>query len=310
MTPDDQLSLEGRLRTLLPEMYEVFDDEVQPRSMGSAGLKFGADGKVQWDQIWRSFCDLAMAGGPPHRGKLLEPPRSEDAQGEAYDAVTSEVCRGIGLVTGLCAEPAPTPGWVCLYCTSAAMAGWLMRAIVMENVTAVGSGLTLYLPAGPAFRVEKEIKNVITSVAKTCHYWQDHMSDAKHDEIAALLRSMDRERPLVTPSLQVSANGAALAKLAEDIAEAVFAATGMQAGGHGYTAWIGMECEDLAAAIWMMRALAVSNVLSRREGTVVFLPLNPEIDVTGDRTVQAVTEAHGLAQTYGMFSARTVTSPQ
>jgi len=30
------------------------------------------------------------------------------------------------------------------------------------------------LPAGPAFRLDKEIKNVITVVAKTHHYWTEH----------------------------------------------------------------------------------------------------------------------------------------
>jgi sirohydrochlorin cobaltochelatase len=32
----------------------------------------------------------------------------------------------------------------------------------------------LYLPAGPAFRLEHESKNVITVVAKTHHYWREH----------------------------------------------------------------------------------------------------------------------------------------
>ena len=31
----------------------------------------------------------------------------------------------------------------------------------------------------------------------------------------------------------------------------------------------------------MMRALVVSNVLSRREGNVLFVPVNPAIDPTG-----------------------------
>jgi len=35
---------------------------------------------------------------------------------------------------------------------------------------------TLYLPAGPQFRIEREIKNVITVLAKTHHYWQEHIA--------------------------------------------------------------------------------------------------------------------------------------
>ncbi len=70
--------LEDRLRTILPEPYQESCDNVLPLLMGSAGLKYGPDGKVAWDEIWGSFCHLAMAGGPPHKGKLLEPAHRED----------------------------------------------------------------------------------------------------------------------------------------------------------------------------------------------------------------------------------------
>jgi hypothetical protein len=33
-----------------------------------------------------------------------------------------------------------------------------------------------YFPAGPNFRLEKEIKNVITVVAKTTHHWKAHIA--------------------------------------------------------------------------------------------------------------------------------------
>ena len=74
-----------------------------PISMGSAALKYDADGQVAWDQIWGSFCDLAMAGGPPHKGTLLEPGTEAeiDAQFGRYDEVGEEICRGISMVTGL-----------------------------------------------------------------------------------------------------------------------------------------------------------------------------------------------------------------
>ena len=41
-------------------------------------------------------------------------------------------------------------------------------------------------------------------------------------------------------------------------------------------------------AVWMMRALVVSNVLSRREGVVLFVPVNPAIDPNGARVAEAV----------------------
>jgi sirohydrochlorin cobaltochelatase len=45
---------------------------------------------------------------------------------------------------------------------------------VIENVLARREGSTLYLPAGPDFTLGGEIKNVVTVVAKTYHYWLEH----------------------------------------------------------------------------------------------------------------------------------------
>jgi sirohydrochlorin cobaltochelatase len=60
-------------------------------------------------------------------------------------------------------------------CDDERMAAWMMRAILVENVIVRREANILYMPAGPAFRVEKEIKNVITSIAKTVHYWRAHL---------------------------------------------------------------------------------------------------------------------------------------
>ena len=38
----------------------------------------------------------------------------------------------------------------------------------------------------------------------------------------------------------------------------------------------------MRTAIGMMRALVASNILSRREGTVLFVPVNPRTDPTGE----------------------------
>jgi sirohydrochlorin cobaltochelatase len=47
----------------------------------------------------------------------------------------------------------------------------------MENVSVRREGPVLYLPAAPSYRLDKEIKNVITVVAKTYHYWCEHRYD-------------------------------------------------------------------------------------------------------------------------------------
>src|SRR6201996_5126330 len=96
-TGADYELLEARLKTLLPEEYQDSYEDVQPVSMGSAGLKYGSDGHVAWNEIWGSFCDLAMAGGPPHRGTLLEPATKAaiDQEPERYSQVVNELCRGV-----------------------------------------------------------------------------------------------------------------------------------------------------------------------------------------------------------------------
>ena len=263
-------ALEARIKTVLPAEYQDTYDTVQPVSMGSAGLKFGEDGKVAWDEIWGSFCDLAMAGGPPHKGVLLEPASEAeiDAEPERYQTVVDEICRGIRLVTELPAEPA-APGWVRVDCQSFGMAGWLARAIVMENISASCDGEFLELPAGPQYRIEKQIKNVITSIAKTCHYWSDHMWYKQQLEIGNMFARLSVEAPLVQP--------AAISDPA--YREKLEAAIGGQASRHSYAGWLGLECPSVRAAIWMMRGLVVSNVMARREDTVLFVPVNPAHDV-------------------------------
>ena len=274
---------------MLPALYQDSVDEVRPVSMGSAGLKYGADGKVAWDQIWASFCDLALAGGPPHRGTLLQPgnPDAIAADGERYAEVQAELCRGITLVTGLFAGPGPAPGWVRMDCTSAAMAGWLARAVVAENISAHFRGLALYLPAGPGFRVEREIKNVITSVAKTCHYWLEHTPVEQRWEIGTLFREMDAESPLIMPGTETEG-------LRDRVAGGAAAGFGLEPVAHSSAGWMGLRCRSVRAAVWMMRVLVVVNVLSRREEDVVFVPLNKACDAEGEAVLRAVARAHAF----------------
>ena len=153
-TPLEQelASLEFRLRAILPETYQDRYEEVQPVSMGTASLKYGDDGRVAWDDIWGSFCDLAMAGGPPHKGRLLEPASPEEiaADPAGYQRVVDELRRGIRLVANLEATPAPIPGWLRVDCLDATCADWLARAIIMENVSVRTEGTWIDLPAGPA----------------------------------------------------------------------------------------------------------------------------------------------------------------
>lgn len=169
--------LHDQLSRDLPSEYVENLDSVSPRSMGSAVIAPDETGLVPWDKIWTSFCDLAMAGGPPHRGRLLEPVSIEEIRAgiDAYAGVEREIRRGIGLASGLHTVDSPYLGWVGVECQSEEMAAWLLRAILVENISVRREKSRLYLPAGPNYRLEKEIKNVITAVAKTTHYWQAHL---------------------------------------------------------------------------------------------------------------------------------------
>jgi hypothetical protein len=160
---------------ILPPRYRN-GKAVSSAPMGTAPMRYTDEGQIAWDQMWTDFCELALAGGPPHRDTLLEPvaPEEVKADQDGYERVVSEIERGLHLVTGLSTVRSKNSGWVGLNCKDEQAALWLLRAIVVENICVRREGAVLYLPAGPAFGLEKEIKNVITVVAKTYHYWTEH----------------------------------------------------------------------------------------------------------------------------------------
>ena len=295
--------LDARLRTMLPEEYQDSYEALQPVPMRSAGLKYGPDGKVAWDEIWGSFCDLAMAGGPPHKGALLEAgTRTAIAARPArYAEVTAELRRGVEMVTELPTELSPTPGWIRVTCLNETMARWLLRAIVMENVAVRREHHMLDLPAAPDFRLDKEIKNVVTVIAKTCHYWLGHTPRAQQRAIGDLFRAMDDESPAVEPAVVEDSGREAVEALAARIAERVATETGLASSARRYDGWLGLECPAERTAIWLMRALVASNVLSRREGTVLFVPVNPASDPEGDTVVRSVGRAYRIAVARGLL---------
>jgi sirohydrochlorin cobaltochelatase len=302
-TRDSRQALEERIRTILPEQYQDSYDSVQPVSMGSAPLKFGADGKVAWNAMWGSFCDLAMAGGPPHKGTLLEPAARSaiDAAPDRYQDVVDEISRGIGMVSYLPATAAPIPGWVAVECLTAGMASWLLRAIVMENVSARSVGRDLYLPAGPAYRLEKEIKNVVTVIAKTSHYWLEHMYLAQQRQIADLFIELEQETPVIEPAQLVEvAEPERQREAGRQLAAALRGTTGLRRSPHDYIGWLGLECGSVAAAVWMMRALVASNVLARREERALFVPVNAASDPDTAIVSTAVSRIYGFAKEEGL----------
>lgn len=280
---------EENLQTLLPSIYRDRIDKVQPLSMGSAPLAFDVDGNVAWDRIWGSFCDLAMAGGPPHKGKLLGAGASEQifAEPVRYAEVCDEIVRGIELATRLKATPSSLPGWIRVQCSNHTMAEWLLRAITMENISVRLEEGAILLPAGPAFRLEKEIKNVITVTAKTTHYWCSHLIRLQQIGVANLFYRLDSEAPLLQP---VWEEGMAVADVRERIERALEDATRLRTTKNSYANWIGLDCGGVLSAITTMRRLVASNILCRREDTTIFLPLNPVADPHGARLAHSISD--------------------
>ncbi len=155
---------------------------MEPKTISSAPMSaapfvYRDDGRPDWSAMWQGFCDLALYGGPPHRG-ADNPVEAEEAEGDAMtlnDAIM-EIRRGIFETTGLFSEPSP-PNWMAVTCHSKRMAAWMCAAIILENVDARCEDEVLYVPASPDFELTNQIKSVITVIAKVNHYWQAHVAE-------------------------------------------------------------------------------------------------------------------------------------
>jgi sirohydrochlorin cobaltochelatase len=148
-----------------------------PSPMASAPFLLRDDGRPDWGAMWGSFCELALYGGPPHRGpdNPLRAPDVSTADAASEEAMVEEMRRGIWETTGLYAESTGN-GWLAVTCESRAMAAWLCATIILENVEARVEEDRLLVPAGPGYRLEDEVKSIITVLAKTNHYWQAHVT--------------------------------------------------------------------------------------------------------------------------------------
>lgn len=145
------------------------------RPMSAAPFVWRDDGRPDWGSMWTSFCELALFGGPPHRGgeSPLHAPTAPVTESDAE--MLAEMRRGIWETTGLYAE-STEPGQLSVTCDSPTMAAWMCAAIILENVDARMEDDRLLLPAGPGYTLTDEVKSVITVVAKTHHYWQAHIA--------------------------------------------------------------------------------------------------------------------------------------
>lgn len=281
------IEIDTQIKSILPPRYQHCYSDVQPSSMGSASLNYGKDGKVDWDQIWTSFCDLAIAGGPPHRGKWLALNESFAASADHNNAgVTDELTRAIGLVTNLeviCTKP----GWIGVVAESCPMAAWLTCAIIAENVAAYREKDVIYLPAAASFRVEKEIKNVVTALAKTCHYWSSHGPARQDQQAFAKLLDMVSFYPGSHPKTVAD-------ELAIQLQVKINDAVNWPTVVGSYDGWIGVACPDVETTIWLLRVLIVSGIMVRREESILYLPTGDGSKQQLYRVAHAFTEATSL----------------
>jgi hypothetical protein len=261
-------TLDAKINALLPPRYQHCYASVSPDSMGSAGLKYGPDGRVAWDEIWTTFCDLALAGGPPHRGSLLEPVAEAEvaANPGRYRDVVAEIGRAIGLAACLPVVNGYAPGWVGVPCSSPEEAAWIQFAVTAENVSARRREAILQLPAGPAFRAEKEIKNVVVALIKASHYWDGHLTASQQK-----LGGMDVWEA-ATPT--EAAATPAQYEAAMNEMEAALRPAGLPISPRRYTGWVGVEAAGEEEAVWLLRAVLVETVLARREGRVLYIPVS------------------------------------
>jgi sirohydrochlorin cobaltochelatase len=292
--------LDARINAILPPRYVGCFEAVPPNSMGSAKLAYEQDGRVAWGEIWTTFCHLALAGGPPHRGRLLPAvPTSEALSFPAEQAaVVAEIKRAIRLTSDLPPAEEQPPGWVVIRCYDEDMAAWLVRAIVAENVTARHAGPLLYVPAGPHFRIEKEIKNVVVCVAKTCHYLLEHVDPNA--------RPRGFGHDLIEPALpdDVAAAPEEYRLAAERLRERLSLCTGLKAIVADSVGWIGLECASEEMVIWMQRAVIVENVLARREADILFVPvcMGNESSMIQERLEYAIRRVHRLWLLYAAIT--------
>jgi hypothetical protein len=117
------------------------------------------------------------------------------------------------------------------------------------------------------------------------------MSRDQQQAVGDLFTAMAGERPCVEPDLGCAGDSEAAAVLASRIHRE----TGLRRSTLRYAGWVGVECPSVRVAVWMMRALVASNILSRREGQVLLLPVNAAIDPTGALVSTAVARLYACA---------------
>lgn len=156
-----------------PAALTTFDSTTSA-PMSSAPFLYREDGAPDWAQMWTTFCELALYGGPPHRGEDNPVGEPESADAAMPEDLFAELQRGIAETTGLAASRTDGP-WIEVGCSSKRMAAWMCAAIILENVDARCEGEVLLLPAVEGYELTNQVKSIVTVIAKVHHYWKAHL---------------------------------------------------------------------------------------------------------------------------------------
>ena len=174
LAEDDLGDLRAWLRSRAKPTALTTFDPTASTPMSAAPFEHLPDGRPNWGAMWTTFCELALYGGPPHRGEENPLPEPASSAASLPEDLLAELQRGIFETTGLDAET--TDGaCVAVRCESKRMAAWMCAAVILENVDARCEGDTLLLPAAEGFELKNEVKSLITVLAKVNHYWQAHL---------------------------------------------------------------------------------------------------------------------------------------
>ncbi|MGC4003132.1 MAG: hypothetical protein QM811_08340 [Pirellulales bacterium] len=147
----------------------------------------------------------------------------------------------------------------------------------------------LCVPAGPRFRVEKEIKNVVVGVAKTCHYLFDHTEpeDQPHGAVPTLIRPPTTDERL--------ALGENYDRAVSALRTSIESSTGLTTRLVDAAGWIGVDCSDEETRCGCC-AVAVDDILVRREDATLCVPIDHRAaDDALAKTAAAVATAYRLS---------------
>jgi sirohydrochlorin cobaltochelatase len=149
--------------------------QIKNTPMASAPFVYDKEGNIAWDKMWDSFCYLAKEGGPPHRESPLKHIPAQDIKFDSveYQKAINEVSRAYALLTPYSSRDCKN-GWIEVKLHSMHMATWFAEIINLENVECRQKEKYIYLPISHTYTLEKEVKNLVTVLAKAHHYWSQH----------------------------------------------------------------------------------------------------------------------------------------